>query len=294
MIDTNFGSESETVEFEEGIDQLDKGLRSLSAMLNRQNRGTVYFGVNDQGEVIGMDIGEDTAQSIRNLVHSTIQPHIIPEVTEHTTDDGKRYITLHANGHDAPYSYDGRYYIRNESSDESAGPEMVSRLVLARVMDPLENQTSDRQDLTFDLLFRMMSARKLHPMAEHGFFEDHGMIDDRGGFNLTAYLLSDQNDTQMQVVRFYGYDRASVSSRTNFGGRSLVGSLFAVIEHVSMHMVTKMDLSDGEMVETRLFDIESFKDAWINACVHNAWRKMIPPSVKISDDRIEVICRRKS
>ena len=258
-------------------------------MLNKQNRGTVYFGVNDQGEVIGVDIGEDTTQSIRNLVRDMIQPQIFPEVTEHTTDDGKRYITLHARGNDVPYSYDGRYYIRNESSDESAGPEMVSRLVLAKEMDPLKNQTSDCQDLTFDLLFRMMSARKLHPKAEHGFFEDHGMIDDHGGFNLTAYLLSDQNDIQMQVVRFNGCDRASMSSRTNFGGRSLIGSLIAVIEHVSLYTVTKTNLSDGEMVETHLFDIESFNEAWINACVHNAWRKMIPPSVMIFDDRIEVI-----
>ena len=289
MNDTNIGKESETMEFKESISQLDKGLKSLSAMLNRHNYGTVYFGVNDQGEVIGMDIGKDTSESIRNLVRSKIQPQIVPEVTKHMTDDGKKYITLHAYGYDTPYSYDGRYYIRNVSSDESAGPEIVSQLVLARGMDPLKNQTSDNQDLTFDLLFGMMSARKLHPKAELRFFKSHGMIDSHNRFNITAYLLSDQNDIQMQVVRFNGCDRSSMSSRMNFGGRSLVGSLGAIMEHVSSYMVTKVDLSKGERIETFLFDFESFREAWINACVHNAWWTMVPPSVMIFDDRIEVV-----
>ena len=286
---TNVGKESETVEFKESIGQLDKGLKSLSAMLNRHNHGTVYLGVNDQGDVVGMDVGKDTCESIRNLVRTRIQPQIVPEVVEHVTDDGKKYVTLHAFGYNIPYSYDGRYYIRNVSSDEAAGPEIVSQLVLARGMDPLKNQTSDNQVLTFDLLFGMLSARKLHPKAEIGFFKSHGMIDSHGGFNLTAYLLSDQNGIPMQVVRFNGCDRTSMSNRMNFGGQSLAGSLRAVLEHVSSYMVTKVDLSKGERAETYLFDFESFREAWINACVHNAWWALVPPSVMIFDDRIEVV-----
>ena len=118
-------------------------------MLNRHNHGTVYFGVDDSGDVIGMDVERDTLENIRNLVRSRIQPQILPEVIEHVNDEGGRYITLHASGYDTPYSYDGRYYIRNVSSDESSGPEIVTQLVLARGADPLKDRASDVQDLTF-------------------------------------------------------------------------------------------------------------------------------------------------
>lgn len=165
-ISMNVGRECETMEFKESISQLDKGLKSLSAMLNRRNHGTVYFGVDDSGDVIGMDIGRDTPESIRNLARSRIQPQILPEVTVHDTDDGRRCIVLHASGYDTPYSYDGRYFIRDVSSDESAGPEIVTQLVLARGADPLKDRVSDVQDLTFDLLFMIMSSRSLHPKAE--------------------------------------------------------------------------------------------------------------------------------
>ena len=47
----NIGTENETTEFKKSLSQLDKGLKSLSAMLNRNGYGTVYFGVNKDGEV---------------------------------------------------------------------------------------------------------------------------------------------------------------------------------------------------------------------------------------------------
>lgn len=285
----NLGTENEATEFVERISELDEGVRSLTAMLNRHSHGTVYFGVDDKGNVIGMDIGRDTTESIRNHVRSKVLPQIVPEVEEMTSDDGKKYIALRATGSNVPYSYDGRYYIRNVSSDESAGPDVVSQLVMSKGQDPMKSLSSDVQDLTFDELFGMMSSRKLHPVSERGFFRSHGMCDGHGRFNLTAYLLSDQNRITMQVVRFNGCDRSSMSERMNFGGRCLISAMRAVMEYVSSYIVTKVDLSKGERIEHDLFDFESFREAWINACVHNAWWAMLPPSVMIFDDRIEVI-----
>jgi predicted HTH transcriptional regulator len=62
-----------------------------------------------------------------------------------------------------------------------------------------------------------------------------------------------------------------------------------VLEHISSYMVTRVNLSKGTREEMHLFDFESFREAWVNACVHNAWRAMIPPSVLMFDDRIEVV-----
>lgn len=285
----NLGRESETVEFKESMSQLDKAILSLTAMLNRRNQGTVYIGVDDGGEVVGMDIGPSTLETIRNRIRSAVLPQTVPEITECVTDDGLAYVRIHVTGYSIPYSYDGRYYIRNVSSNESAGPDVVVQMVMSRGIDPLRGQLSDVQDLSFSMLFSVMSSRGQHPRNDDGFFRSHGMKDEQGLFNLTAYLVSDQNTVPMQVVRFNGTDRSAVSSRTDFGGQSLIASTRAVMDHISTYMVTRVDLSRGERVETALFDFESFREAWVNACVHNAWRAMIPPSVMMFDDRIEVV-----
>ena len=285
----NLGDENETTEFKASMSQLDKGIIGLTAMLNRHNHGTLYIGVDDDGNVIGMDVGAGTLETIRNRIRSFVQPQVVPEISRHETDDGRSYISVRVTGYNIPYSCDGRYYIRNVSSNESAGPDVVAQLVMARGIDPLKNQRSDLQELTFNTLFGIMVTRDLHPRKDAGFYRSHGMVDDHDMFNLTAYLVSDQNSIPMQVVRFNGTDRTAVSSRTDFGGQSLIASARAILEHVSSYMLTEVDLSGGERTERNLFDFDAFREAWINACVHNSWGALVPPSVLVFFDRMEIV-----
>lgn len=41
------GNENEYQEFKEVCEQLDKGLKSITSMLNKHGSATVYFGVDD-------------------------------------------------------------------------------------------------------------------------------------------------------------------------------------------------------------------------------------------------------
>ena len=285
----NLGDENETTEFKASMSQLDKGIIGLTAMLNRHNHGTLYIGVDDDGNVIGMDVGAGTLETIRNRIRSFVQPQVVPEISRHETDDGRSYISVRVTGYNIPYSCDGRYYIRNVSSNESAGPDVVAQLVMARGIDLLKDQRSDLQELTFNTLFGIMVTRDLHPRKDAGFYRSHGMVDEHGMFNLTAYLISDQNSIPMQVVRFNGTDRTAVSSRTDFGGQSLIASARAILEHVSSYMLSEVDLSGGERTERNLFDFDAFREAWINACVHNSWSALVPPSVLVFFDRMEIV-----
>ena len=285
----NLGDENETTEFNTSMSQLDKGIIGLTAMLNRHNHGTLYIGVDDDGNVIGMDVGAGTVETIRNRIRSFVQPQVVPEISRHETDDGRSYISVRVTGYNIPYSCDGRYYIRNVSSNEFAGPDVVAQLVMARGIDLLKDQRSDLQELTFNTLFGIMVTRDLHPRKDAEFYRSHGMVDEHGMFNLTAYLVSDQNSIPMQVVRFNGTDRTAVSSRTDFGGQSLIASARAILEHVSSYMLTEVDLSGGERTERNLFDFDAFREAWINACVHNSWGALVPPSVLVFFDRMEIV-----
>jgi predicted HTH transcriptional regulator len=62
----------------------------------------------------------------------------------------------------------------------------------------------------------------------------------------------------------------------------------AVFEHMRGMLETKIDMSDGFRKNLDLFDFDSFREAWVNACVHNDWKSYMPPSVFVFDDRIEV------
>lgn len=108
-------------------------------------------------------------------------------------------------------------------------------------------------------------------------------------FNLMAYLLSDQNEIKIKVVRFTGLDKSEMSERTEYGAQSLLISVNQVLQYFKAIDATRVDLSQGQRKETPLFMYEAFREAWINACLNNSWAEKVPPSVHIFDNRIEII-----
>ena len=73
----NLGHENETLEFKESLGQLDKGLKSITAMLNRSGYGCVCFGVLDNGDVKGLTVGPNTLMDIRNKIKFLISPQAL-------------------------------------------------------------------------------------------------------------------------------------------------------------------------------------------------------------------------
>ena len=60
----NIGMETEQVEFKKTTGELKEGMISLASMLNKNGKGVLYFGVKNDGEVIGQQIGDRTMRDI--------------------------------------------------------------------------------------------------------------------------------------------------------------------------------------------------------------------------------------
>lgn len=285
----NLGKETGTLEFKSSLGQLDMGMKALSAMLNRHHYGRVLFGVGDNGDVVGIDPGGSSLEDIRNAIRTDILPRVVPEIRILGTDDGKTYVSVEVWGRSVPYSWEDRYFIRNVTSNESADPEVVSRIVMSRGLDSLKDIPSDSQDLTFENLFISLKSHGHQPCGDIGYYRSLGLLDDRGMFNINAYLLSDQNSIPMQVVEFRGTDRSDILRRTDFGRCNLVCSMDRIMDFVSGLQETVVDTDSLERRESPMFDLGAFREAWVNACVHNFWASYIPPSVLIFDDRMEIV-----
>ena len=285
----NLGVENENREFKETLVQLDNGLKSLSAMLNRHGKGCVLFGVRDNGDVIGTDVGKDTLNKIRHRVAELIQPKVVADIRTDTSDDGKTYITVSAEGCNIPYSCDGRYFIRIMDADEKVPNDLLRRMLISGGTDLAKERPAERQDLSFSQLCTFMLAKGMHIEDNERLYSSYGLRNSEGLFNIMAFVLSDQNNFSIKVVRFSGKDKSVMSERTEYGGRCLLTSLEQVLLYAKAINTTKVNLSGGQRREKELFDFEAFREAWINACLHNSWAELLPPSVFIFDDRIEIV-----
>ena len=121
-------TESETVELKSSTSELKEAIVSLSAMLNKHSKGTVYFGINDNGNILGQQIGKSTLKDISKSISDWIDPKVYPDIQIRKML-GKDYIVVKVSGHDAVYSARGRYYLRVGEDDRKLSVDELRHLV---------------------------------------------------------------------------------------------------------------------------------------------------------------------
>ena len=187
----NLSKESEKIEFKESLSELEAGLKSISSMLNRNKEATIYFGVKDNGNIIGIDIVKDTVIKIKERIKAKIKPLVIPEIEELKSDDGKDYIKVYVSGTNIPYSFDGRYYVRTGASDDQIDVHMLTNIIESKTDDRIREIKALSQDLTFDYVVNTMKKKGIYIDSLDAFYESYHLKTSKNEFNMTAYLLSD-------------------------------------------------------------------------------------------------------
>ena len=98
----SLGTETEKVEFKKSTGELKEAVISIAAILNKHGSGELYFGVKNNGDVIGQDISDTTLRDVSQAVNSHIKPTIYPEISVKTF--GKRKVVyVKFEGNRAPY-----------------------------------------------------------------------------------------------------------------------------------------------------------------------------------------------
>ena len=284
----NIGKETEKIEFKESIAELEVGLRSISSMLNRGKEATVYFGVKDNGDIIGIDIVKDTVIKIKEKIKAKIKPMVIPEIEELKTDDGKEYIKVYVKETNIPYSYDGRFFVRTGASDDQIDVHMLTNIIESKTDDRIRELKALSQDLTFNYVINAIKEKGVHISSLESFYDSYHLKTSKNEFNMTAYLLSDQNIIMIRVIQFAGKDRTKMIKKKEFANQSLLKSFSDVMDYVNIFNTHRIDDMRRERKETPLFDEDSVREAIINAFVHNNWKNETPPTIFMFDDRFEI------
>lgn len=285
----NLGMESETLEFKKSTSELYDGVISLSSMLNKHGEGVLYFGVKNDGSIIGQnDVNESTLRDISRKISEGIKPQVIPEISMLLIEN-KTIIKVVVKGSANLYSAFDKYYIRSFDEDKKVTPDMLRELINAKgEPDLIINEPTIRSDLTFDTL-KGLFLIKGYSINNNQFEKNMKLLTRDGRFNYMAELLSDINDVSIKVVTFAGVDKTVMLKRTEYGNKCLISAVNDVLEYMNVINETKVKLGGKERIEEKYFDYASFKEAWLNACVHTRWIEKIPPAVYIFDDRIEIV-----
>ena len=303
----SFSFEKEWFEFKENwlqpvqLGEYISAISNSATMLGRDYGYFVWGVSDDEGhELVGTDFDPDC-----EINHEPLK-HYLARQLESSVDfnflegeiGGKRVVVLRIGcARIAPTAFNGNRFIRIGSSKENLRryPQREAALfgVISQGVPSLENTPAERQDLSFGQLLMYYAAKgvKLNPET---FEVNLGLKMNDGRYNLLAQLLSDDSGMPMRVAIFTGKDKASnMYSVREFGHQCLLYSLDEVLRYGDVMNIMQADERNRvvERKDVPLFDEEAFREATVNAFVHNAWVDGNEPMVTVFSDRIEILSR---
>lgn len=112
----NLGIETETLEFKKSTGELKEAMNSICAILNKHQKGELYFGVRSDGTPIGQVVTEESLREVSQKIGNFIEPKIYPEINR-VVIDGRDCIHVKFEGNRIPYFAYGVAKIRVADED---------------------------------------------------------------------------------------------------------------------------------------------------------------------------------
>lgn len=279
-------------EFKEELNE--KLEKEVISFLN-SNGGNLYIGVNDSGEIVGVNENIDDLQlKIKDRIKNNILPATVGlfdiEVEE---NDGKKYLhIIIATGNEKPYylrkngmTSEG-CFIRIGSSCEHLSEKQIEGLYASRTRTSLKNIISPTQDLSFSQLKIYYEEKKYR--INDNFLKQLGLVMEDGKYNYLAYLLADNNDISIKVATYSGTDAYDLIESEEYGYCCLVKAAKNVINKFEQINKTYTKITSEDRKEVKMFDNISVKEAITNAFVHTLWEREYPPKFEIFSDHIAI------
>ena len=292
----NLGKESEILEFKESTAEFDKACKAIVAMLNKSGNGTIYFGVKDNGDVIGHNIGKDTLSTLADRIKDSIKPSIYPTILPKKIGD-KTIISVTFSGRNKPYAYKGSFYIRVEQQNLVVDPLVLRELIKEshEYNDLWENELTNYgvdyiDDEAVDLYYRqaisMGRINKFNHTSEELLTQLNLMIDGKLT-NAGLYLFGKNCPLVYKAVEYPTIERLNPIDLKRFEG-NIFSLINQINNFINQKMSWKVEINGIQRTEKPEIPVVAIREIVINSLVHSDFHADSEHQVTIDPENIEI------
>ncbi|MGN8632735.1 ATP-binding protein [Blautia sp. HCP3S3_G3] len=260
-------------------------LKTVSAFANYDG-GRILFGIDDNGEVKGLDDPKQACLDIENKINDSIVPQ--PDYTLCVREDEKTVCLKVKAGISKPYLYKSKAYKRNDTSTIEVDAMEFKRLVLEGKNLNFEELPSGMQQLTFENLAEKMENVLGIEKFDMDVLRTLNLYSDRFGYNNAAAVFADKNVFPGIDIAKFGENVNIIQKRATYSHMSVLSAYENALNiYRDYYQYEKITGSLREKVER--IPEAAFREAIANALIHRLWD--VEANVKISmfDDRIEIV-----
>ncbi len=276
---------------------------TLSAFANADG-GTLLLGVDDDGNVSGVNFPEDKSKIIQNVPKNLIKPPLQTHINEFPFH-GKRLLLFTINWMPEVYQLtDGRYLLRVGDSNMPFPAEQIEFLKSGKRRAVFESRiepTATWKDLNKELISEFGKNVGMNKSPEEILLDYHLIdYDNRSPkFKLATLLLFGRDPLRwhprcgVDFIKYEGIER-KVGKELNIIKRAriempLVKLIKRTYETISAHIKERQYLHDLFFVERFEYPAFAWQEAIVNAVAHRDYSiQGLSIEIWMFDDRIEI------
>lgn len=302
----SYSDEQEWFEFKENWFQADGLGEYVSALSNSaafHNKNEAYFvwGINNQThEIVGTSFNQYrdyNSEPYQNYLARNLFPSLSFRFEELFINDKRIVVLVVPAAQELPTAFKEKRYIRIGSAKNNIKNYPKREIQLFKILnteiETMETIPAKYQALSFSKLFGYYGSRGI-ALNNETFEKNLNLRNKDGDYNLLAQMLSDDSHMPLRVSIFDGETKASnLFSVREFGNNCLLYSLDNVLQYGDVLNVVQADEKNRivERKEVYLFDSKAFREAVINAVLHNFWIGGNEPMISVFSNRIEILSR---
>ncbi len=283
--------ESETVELKEIYTS---DLRKEIVAFINTSGGTIYIGVRDSGEIIGVDNADFVMQQISSSLRDSIRPDVSMFTNiELLQEDKKFFLKLTVSqGTKKPYYLSDKglkpigVYVRSGTTSAPATEDAIRMMIKMADGVSFEKNRSLIQELTFHTLNEELQKRGLEFTEVQ--MRNLGILSSDDIYTNMGLLVSDQCKHSIKFAIFQGTDKLVFKDR-----KELTGSIFAQLtdayKTIDFYNGTKATFHDLLRTDERDYPEDAVREALLNAIVHRDYSFSGSTFINLYSDRLEII-----
>ena len=274
-------------------------LKSVSAFSNGIG-GTLFFGVSDDREPIGLSDVQKDAEAISRLIKERITP--LPQfILKPLQEDGKNLLALEVSpGRSTPYYYkaDGvmEAYIRVGNESVIAPDYIVNELILKGTNQSFDTLTTDavKKDYSFTLL-EATYLERTGLRFEPSDYVSFGLTDKNGLLTNAGKLMTDQHtvyNSRMFCTRWNGLEKGSIFDDA-LDDKEYEGNLIYLLNSGSEFIRNNSKVRFVKKTQYRVdkpdYAERAVTEALVNALIHRDYIVLGSEiHIDMFDDRVEI------
>jgi ATP-dependent DNA helicase RecG len=281
--------ETENIEFKSQFTE--DIYKEIIAFANTEG-GVIYIGIDNDGNIKGIDNVDETYTRITNGIRDAILPDVTMFV-KYSIQDSKVVRISVGEGSYKPYYLKAKglkpsgVYVRQGTSAAQASPEQIRTMIKDSDGDMFENMRSIEQGLTFEEAKRAFVKYNIE-FSENKYRALGITLPSENIFTNLALIVSDQCKHTIKIAVFADEANTQFRDSKEFGG-SIFSQLDDAYDYLSLCNKTASSFKGLERIEKKDYPEAALREALLNAIVHRDYSFSGSIIINVNDKQIEFI-----